>query len=424
MRYMRWVGLVAVVMVGLAVIAFAPVGIAATNYICPAVADLNGDGSLDVVYGVGSTLYAVNRASNTMLWSIDLGATIGEASPKIADINGDGKPEVLIGAMNGVLYCLSNKGKVLWRFQSKCTKRVTTPAIADINGDGIPDIVFSGYHWSGGPDDGTYVYALTTNGNAVHELWSTVVSLPGVPWGKSAPTIGDINNDGKLEIIAACKNRTVALSSEGKEIWATSEPAEGGTYMSAAIGDLTGNGTLDSVLASKGGVVHALDSQGKDLTWFDVKGKVDRCSPAIADINKDGVPDIIVSSDTGTYVISMPSSFPAEGSIIWKSEIGERNAQIALGDLNGDGVLDVVVDGHVLDGKTGKSILTYSGGKFPVIADFDGDGFLEIGAVSGSAFVLTKTRAKCKPNEVVWGQYQHDLRNTGNFAATEEGKLK
>ena len=73
-----------------------------------AAVDIDGDGRIEFVFGgFDGFLYAVDAASGAILWSLDLGAPVGD--PVIADINGDGTSEILVPAADGYLYAVGPK---------------------------------------------------------------------------------------------------------------------------------------------------------------------------------------------------------------------------------------------------------------------------------------------------------------------------
>ena len=81
----------------------------------PALADLNGDGTLELVQGsLKGTLSVFNALTGAPLWTRDLGADCG--SPAVGDIHGDGRPEIVMATGAGKLFALDAEGTPLWEF--------------------------------------------------------------------------------------------------------------------------------------------------------------------------------------------------------------------------------------------------------------------------------------------------------------------
>ena len=73
----------------------------------PAVADIDGDGQLEVLLGVGcfGKLYAYDGATGREEWGIQVGPRL-IASPSVGDLDGDGALEIVIASYDGKVYAL------------------------------------------------------------------------------------------------------------------------------------------------------------------------------------------------------------------------------------------------------------------------------------------------------------------------------
>jgi hypothetical protein len=112
--------------------------------------DLNGDGTLDIVLAslFNSQLFILlnNGAGVFTQTGIDTyGACYDAGFPTIADVNGDGSPDIVLGCQDGKTAIYLNNGAGAFTFAKSLTNAVqfagSIPIVADVNGDGIPDIV-------------------------------------------------------------------------------------------------------------------------------------------------------------------------------------------------------------------------------------------------------------------------------------------
>lgn len=335
----------------------------------PLLIDINGDGHLDLVAAARLVQPALHmwlgdgKGSFTPVpptWT-----DVGYGALATGDINGDGFPDIVVASHFGRVQTLLSDGK--GGFTEKIFRGedgYVAAQLGDVNGDGHLDLILVGYE-----KVGIEVYFGDGKGN-----WKLHTRLPEPPPDPTMPgralVVGDLNHDGHLDLVAAFQRWGCYI------------------YYGDGRGGFTG-------------------------------GPVDFYSPTrefqslvLGDVNKDGHPDIVVSGAfAGRDRPNGPDVYLGDGRGGWKaSTAGLRvlrfsPAGVAVGDLDGDGNIDIVAGGNVTgsvrdgyglfwfrgDGKGGWSLVRDSG--LPTqglsvphgisLADLDGDRSLEIIALHG-----------------------------------------
>jgi hypothetical protein len=126
----------------------------------------------------------------------------GIPAPTIVDIRGDRRPEIVAATPDGAVYAVSPRGQRLWRFdyaRGAPKTFASEVAAADLNRDGTPELIFGTY--GAAPRSGRLV-VLTASGRRLHDIRLRNQGSNGNGIGiPAAPSIADIDRDGRLEIV-------------------------------------------------------------------------------------------------------------------------------------------------------------------------------------------------------------------------------
>jgi outer membrane protein assembly factor BamB len=373
----------------------------------PALADLYGDGKLEALVAYGYNLDAVNSIgvyNNT--YQVGADPSFDE-SPVVADINHTGKPWILCTSQ-GYIWCDNGTAadygsSIIWR--TSVGYITSSPAIGDIYNNGKLEVVAG--------DQSGYVFGY--NGTTGQELWQ----YPGEGATiYSAPALADMNHDGKLEAIVLranatgsfvqCLNCTPDLSGYVDQLWAynvTGSVSVGIEHSSPTVADIDNDGHMEVIVGTMSNKTYCLSDKGA-LKWSYTTGGNIYSSPTVVDLNGDGKKETLIGSDdNNTYCLS------STGQLIWKYVTGGYlRSSPAVADVDGNKHLDVLVgsdDGYLycLNATGGLEWRYQTGDKIessPAIADIDGDHKLEIVVESDDGYAYCLSAS---PSPIVPGAY-------------------
>ncbi len=419
------------------------------------VADFNGDGYLDIVAASATDnniTVARGAASGTFATSTVKTLPVAPTAMDIGDVDRNGYPDIVVTSNAGsAIYVLTNDQAGYFASLKLSTGMAPTVSrIADINHDGNLDIItlngtaasiqvrpgdgnglfFTTYAIgtiSGGVDlqvtdldnDGNLDIAVLTSANliAVHRNYGnitfgayTTINGAGTYSGTTAGTshmmcVGDVNHDGRMDLYVAADQvawtainttpRSTTVRLTGQPIYMSGGSEAGGV----AVADVNMDGIADLVISDPtNSQISLLTGTGPGAMNANVNIVVTGYPRVIVptELNHDKVPDFVAASDTTNYVLVFTGTGTTGLTQRTSLPVGGLPKVVAVGDLNHDGHTDVVAsvqNANLIwrflgngDGTFGTGV-SYSIGNGPnglVLADFDHDGNLDVATMNYS----------------------------------------
>ncbi len=208
----------------------------------------------------------------------------------------------------------------------------------------------------------------------------------------SSPAVADLDKDGKPEVIASAYSIWVLDGDTGQVEWKVasghdrSEPGAsnvGRTWPGIGVADLDGNGDLEIITAHSGGYVSVYDHSGYfEPGWPQRPTSNELRGLSIYDLDQDGSMEVVVTgavyNKTNTWVFEHNGSLrPGWPQLTDDSgyAYGVFNDTAALGDLDGDGLGEIVVPSDV------HYVCAYEadGGQIPANPMYGGKGWGKVG---------------------------------------------
>jgi hypothetical protein len=313
-----------------------------SGYNAPAIGDLSGDRRPDLVVGVLGGSYDPNRSTVLNLWyytretdggwrrrtgellpQIDVGS---ESVPALADLDGDGDLDLVLGSKieplqrgTGRLYWYENTGT-----RSRPALRLRgglpptgqyhyAPGAGDLDGDGRTDLVIGSFGprlawWRGTGGNGR----VETGGRVSLELADS--ALAAITRGShTTPTLGDLDGDGDLDLLVGRSSGYLTFfrndgSPAAPRFTLVADEWEGirpGRRSAPHLADLDGDGDLDLLIGSDDqGVVLYRNEGTRSAPRFtrDSAFTLDVppiSAPAAGDLDGDNIPELIIGNGGG-----------------------------------------------------------------------------------------------------------------------------
>jgi hypothetical protein len=302
-----------------------------SGYNAPTLGDVDGNGLLDLVVGVIGGAYSPRTTAvenlllvaqtsrgvfetrtRRLIRTVDVGS---EAMPSFADLDGDGDLDLLVG--NKIATDTDTTGTITW-FENTGSRTAPSyvdrgflplrgefhyaPTVADLDGDGLPDLVVGTWRdvvqwWRNTGTRAAPRYTLAD---------SALITL--TRGSNTAPAFVDLDGDGDLDLI---------------------------------VGEASGQLNLYRNVGSAQAPRYELVSD----TFLDIDvGR--RSAPVFADLRGTGTPDLLLGSEDGGVQHWRNVSDASGVRFVREADLPVRTgpfSAIAVGDVDGDGDLDVLV---------------------------------------------------------------------------------
>jgi hypothetical protein len=330
-----------------------------------AVADVNGDRRQDLVAVGSDTRLRVQEGAVSVSLNRGRGKfgaartyRIGYDSQAvaIADLSGDGKPDLATANGEDVSVLINRGGGRFSKSMEYAARQPWDIASGDVNGDGQADLVTA---------DAVNSISVYINRGAGRFSPRVDYRTGRVP---DSVAIADLNGDGKPDVATACRRNTVSVllnNGDGRFPSRVDYPAPQHPR-SIAIGDVNGDRSPDLVTANANAAeagtgrpdsVSAFLNRGngtfRPRRDYRAKGDPGFGPIALGDLNRDGRLDVAVGEDLGerssaprriaVLVGRGDGSFARRMDYATGRTVADAWAPrgIAVGDLNGDGKLDI-----------------------------------------------------------------------------------
>jgi hypothetical protein len=340
-------------------------------------------------------------------------------SVAVADLNGDGRLDILsaMAASPATQSILSTRiqvptapGTFANPVQSATGANPVAVAVGDLDGDGLPDVAVAN---AAAAADGSHAVDVQFQVAGTEGAFSAPVALPLGPLTPRGLVLADLDGDVKLDIAVAAAGsgavQVIFQQAPGTFAAPTGFPA-GGEPTALAAARLTGPGGVDLVVTTANGKLTVLLHGPTPGTFRPPASYEAGTSPAavqVADMNGDGLPDVVVADYDGTLAVFLQA--PAGDGTLLPPEtydtLDRGSCSIAIGDIDGDGRPDVVVanagppgepgsvavfvQDHAAPGQLGPPVRYrgYWGPLSVALGDLNGDGLLDMVVADGAPYV-------------------------------------
>ncbi len=302
-----------------------------------ALADVDSDSLPEFVFSTyrnDERIIVLNAEDGSLLWDYNTGGC-NDVAPLVYDVDLDGELEIILaGSCVPKTWCFdAATGEVEWICNTHGSD--SPPTVGDVDNDDKPEILhgeFNGWIICINGENGSIQWEFNADPNA---------------WIQTAPTLLDANGNGQLDFVVAnwsfgTNHKIFAFRGDDHSLLWDSDLPEDVMYHGAAVADIDEDNKPELAIGSYDGILRVLNAEDGSLLWdFSFPSPTYIGAPvSIADLNLDEHLEIVF---VDWYKLGVLSK---NGSLLWDYSIPEYGTSFrgaALSDVNNDGFPDVVI---------------------------------------------------------------------------------
>src|SRR5690606_16197716 len=368
--------------------------------------NMDADAYMEIVFGAGNNLYAVNLDGTAVPgWPKTFPSLYEVAwAPSFGDIDGDGEGEVVAGTggvPGGTIEAFEKDGTPVAGFPIPFERYTLTPVLADIDGDNAMEIIIGARSGRMDVDKGDVT---------VYLGWPYQMDN----FTASSVSVGDINNDGVIDIVGESTKRLYAWNKDGQVLpgfpVAVLDSTQGSnSYSAPLLIDVNNDNFLEIVYCSHsdvtgaGGITYLLKHDGTSMPgWPKFVDNWIYGAPIAADIDGDNEYEILIAEYGASFVPAFYIyAYNIDGTVVPGFPHGPYNGtanQLTIADIDNDNQFEIIFDDNITESDTGRyqaieldgspvagwplKVIQNTSFQQPLLGDLNNDGILDM--VGGS----------------------------------------